>query len=833
TGRVNVCRALKTEAAPYFRIGEVEYEELDGNDNRIIDGGEKIKLTVTIKNLWKSAEIIKGNLSSNSQYISSISDYQTTFSKDDNQDSRYTGSFIFQTTTDTEIDTPMNFSLDITADGHSQALMFSLDLGIRKISAGNNNEISYPFVDNKRCVYVKKIDGIQNIFIYDFQKNREEQITSYYSPEVSPACLSISGEKLVWCDNRYGNYDIYLYDLGQETAGQKERRLTTDITTQSSPHIYGNKIVYLNMDLEGSHAVYLYDLDEKDPQKKNIRITDDSAKPGGEPQIWGDRIVWHDMRSGDFDIYMYDLKDKKERVICRQPRNQTRPRIFGDRIVWVDYRSAICEDAWNCFNSDIYLYDLKSNQESAVCVDPGEQRVPFIFGNWIAWEDSRDGNADVYFCELNENNLGTTTRVTKDSRDQKHPVICGNTIVWTDKRSPSGVYLAEVKSIAQMSAPEIKQITPGIGIAGSVVTITGLHFGLVQADSCVSFGGIKNDSIISWSDTVIICNVPPQARTGQIIVTTKQGISNSVSFIVNHPPYIFFLFCSQEQEIEAGQLLEFYVAGTDEDNDGFHITAAMPEDITDAAFVQKANALGGCFKWRPTAAHAEKSYYISFSAVDRHYSSSNTIIAKITVKKANTPPVFTAIPEENYQAKPGQNLSFPVSVYDADGDTVMLSANLISGKHLIPLDSIGAKFIGTSLGNNGYNTKTFIWMPNSEHGGKEYCVIFNAKDTHGASVSKRVTFTITLTARPEIDSIELSANDTRKCIIKGNNFGNQDKYSKVFFGIYGDIVSWSNKEIVCVLPKKIAAQKTVYACVHTRSGWSEWKSFSMRRMRIK
>ncbi|MBU1121974.1 MAG: PKD domain-containing protein, partial [Candidatus Omnitrophica bacterium] len=306
-----------------------------------------------------------------------------------------------------------------------------------------------------------------------------------------------------------------------------------------------------------------------------------------------------------------------------------------------------------------------------------------------------------------------------------------------------------------------------------------------------------------------------------------EAITISVHNKVNTPPKIFFMFCSQEQEVEVGQLLEFIVVGKDAENDVFHIAATIPEEITNATFVQKANALGGVFRWKPTNAHAGKSYCISFDAVDRHYARSNTLIAEINVKAVNKPPVFTAVPAEHYQVKPGQSLNFPVSVYDSDGDTIMLSAKVVDGEQLISLDSIGAKFIGSSLGTNGYNTKTFIWTPKVEHGGNEYSVVFESNDDRGGRVSKTVTFAV-IPSRAEIYSIELDAKDTRKCIIKGGDFGERNEHSIVYFGIYGEIVSWSDKEIVCILPEKIINQKIIYLCVHTRGGWSEWKSFSYR-----
>jgi len=67
------------------------------------------------------------------------------------------------------------------------------------------------------------------------------------------------------------------------------------------------------------------------------------------PAIYGDRIVWCDLRSGDWDIYMYNIETSTETQITTNTSYQGWPSIYGDRIVWEDDRNQ---------NYDIYMYDL-------------------------------------------------------------------------------------------------------------------------------------------------------------------------------------------------------------------------------------------------------------------------------------------------------------------------------------------------------------------------------------------------------------------------------------------------------------------------------------------
>ena len=78
-----------------------------------------------------------------------------------------------------------------------------------------------------------------------------------------------------------------------------------------------------------------------------------------KPDVFGDKIVWHDDRTTVQDIYMYDLSTNQERRITSADGVQSTPSIHGNKIVWHDWR-------FDPFFSDIFMYDLSTNQESAV-----------------------------------------------------------------------------------------------------------------------------------------------------------------------------------------------------------------------------------------------------------------------------------------------------------------------------------------------------------------------------------------------------------------------------------------------------------------------------------
>jgi RHS repeat-associated protein len=84
-------------------------------------------------------------------------------------------------------------------------------------------------------------------------------------------------------------------------------------------------------------------------------------------------------------------------------------------------------------------------------------------------------------------------------------------------------------------APSIWSYTPGGGIAGTQVTINGTAFQDNRRDSTVTFNGVAG-SVVSWSNTQIVANVPGAASTGLLHVVVNNVPDNSgVTFEVPNP----------------------------------------------------------------------------------------------------------------------------------------------------------------------------------------------------------------------------------------------------------------------------------------------------------
>jgi hypothetical protein len=84
-----------------------------------------------------------------------------------------------------------------------------------------------------------------------------------------------------------------------------------------------------------------------------------------------------------------------------------------------------------------------------------------------------------------------------------------------------------------VEGPNIKKLSPNSGPAGTTVTISGQNFGdTTSSVSTVTFNSGIVANVVSWSDQTIVVTVPPNATTGNVIVTVSQQSSKGKQFTV-------------------------------------------------------------------------------------------------------------------------------------------------------------------------------------------------------------------------------------------------------------------------------------------------------------
>jgi len=212
-------------------------------------------------------------------------------------------------------------------------------------------------------------------------------------------------------------------------GGSNEFQITTDTSNQYHPRIYGDTVVWHD-ERKGDWDIYVYNISIG----KEFQVTSNESDQLF-PAIYEDTIVWYDRRKGDSCyIYGYNLYTKREfsvadvKIRIEEVYSGLKPlepylAIYEDIVVWQDYRNG----DW-----DIYGYDLSTDQEFPIAIERGDQFHVAIYKDVVVWGDNRNGNWDIYGYNISTRQIFP---IESYDKDQRRPTIYGNVVVWEDNRN--------------------------------------------------------------------------------------------------------------------------------------------------------------------------------------------------------------------------------------------------------------------------------------------------------------------------------------------------------------------------------------------------------------
>ena len=263
-------------------------------------------------------------------------------------------------------------------------------------------------------------------------------------------------DKVVYTDFRYGNTDIFMYDL----VSEEEVQLSFSPVGEGHPEIWGDYVLWYRSfpdkalilknyvtgeerifnegvgDIYGDYVVYqstvyggiaLYEISSSTTtgisgdRYGNLCIFDDyvahtdsntgsvwlytisdgshiEISPSGIEPILIDAsdkyVIYSDALSNN-DLYSYEISTGENKRITNDLEGQNEPAIYGSIALWTDYRNSEPGES----NRDIYGYDLENDIEFPVCLSDGLQASPTIYEDTIAFVSLIDEKYQVCITE--------------------------------------------------------------------------------------------------------------------------------------------------------------------------------------------------------------------------------------------------------------------------------------------------------------------------------------------------------------------------------------------------------------------------------------------------
>jgi beta propeller repeat protein len=269
----------------------------------------------------------------------------------------------------------------------------------------------------------------------------------------------VSGDRVVWTDDRAGNRDIYL-----STAGKAARPIASSPGDEDYPSVSGVLVAYQRETGPGNTDVYLYRADTR----RTIRLTGDPGRQE-RPSAGGGVVVWEDYREGTPVIWLYRAATGKSMKISGGEGPATRARTDGKRVVWQQegkggmyyvrvfdiasgktttvfpeeeaYTSKrlpvvsgdfVCYlDEYEPWRFSVELFDLRDGQRVPDPESSISQVSPDFSGDTVVWQQRDGGRQGVRYYRVSSKITGA---VSSSGGDQELPSTDGKTIVWQEDR---------------------------------------------------------------------------------------------------------------------------------------------------------------------------------------------------------------------------------------------------------------------------------------------------------------------------------------------------------------------------------------------------------------
>ena len=374
-----------------------------------------------------------------------------------------------------------------------------------------------PSISGNLVVFTDDRSGDQDVYYVDLTTLQE------YPVIVAPGdqeLTSVSGSRIAYTD--YRSVDVVVYDI---VTGVSTNVTGPDKTAAGfnsiDPAISGSLVAWED-DRNGDPEIYAKNLDTN--EERRVSVASDSVDE--RPAISGNVIVWEHCpyAGGNCDIWSYDWSTGVTLQITNTPDvDERHPSVDGH---WVVYQCTACGENGD---QDVYAYDtatLKAVQLSL----PGDQANPHVSGDNVSIDDLSSGTYHIKLWHIPSNQVFD---VTSGTAGQYLNDIDGNRIVYTDDRNGDlDIYMTEFTLTASDSTPPV--ITPHVtGTAGNggwyIGAATTVTWNVSDPES-----GIASQS--GCDPTTLTADTPGTTLT--CTATNGAGLtaSKSITIAIDHTP---------------------------------------------------------------------------------------------------------------------------------------------------------------------------------------------------------------------------------------------------------------------------------------------------------
>ncbi len=294
-------------------------------------------------------------------------------------------------------------------DYAGKSRIYALKIGsapVRLTNTSSNDKL--PRVDGDTVVFERRsapgalVDS--DIWMYRFSTGAASVVSDNDGAQYGP---DISGDRVVWYQfNALTGWDIMIKDLSTGSVYQ----LTKDPGKSLRPRISKNHVVWTDDRFE-QFDIFSYDLGEDSdgdgtpnyredskpwPDPALRRLTNGAAQDD-KPDIDNGRIVWRSFQDNEYKLYWYDLAApgagarwvRTVRGIGAKPSIT----ISGNRLAFTDVPAGADPDV----NVDLFTRNLISGLTTRVTSGAYRREAPELNGNRLVYQDNRHGwQWDVY-----------------------------------------------------------------------------------------------------------------------------------------------------------------------------------------------------------------------------------------------------------------------------------------------------------------------------------------------------------------------------------------------------------------------------------------------------